>query len=63
MIPENFKQILSNSQNSSFYGTLALVLFVLFFSGLIYVTLMQPKKRYNDVEALPLDQDEKNFNL
>jgi cytochrome c oxidase cbb3-type subunit IV len=63
MIPENFKDILRNSQDSAFLGTLALVLFVLFFSGLIYVTLMQPKKRYNEVEGLPLDQDETNFNL
>ena len=42
MIPQNFKDILSNGENVGLYQTLALILFVLFFIGLVYVVL-KPK--------------------
>lgn len=64
MIPQNFKDILSNSENVGLYQTLALILFVLFFIGLVYVVFKKPKKYYRDRENAPLeDGDEINNKL
>ncbi|AIL47650.1 CcoQ/FixQ family Cbb3-type cytochrome c oxidase assembly chaperone [Elizabethkingia anophelis] len=64
MIPQNFKDILSNGENVGLYQTLALILFVLFFIGLVYVVFKKPKKYYRDRENAPLeDGDEINNNL
>lgn len=43
MIPQNFKDILSNGENVGLYQTLALILFVLFFIGLVYVVFKNLK--------------------
>lgn len=64
MIPQNFKDILSNGENVGLYQTLALILFVLFFIGLVYVVFKKPKKYYRDRENAPLDDgDEINNKL
>ncbi|AKH96100.1 MULTISPECIES: cbb3-type cytochrome c oxidase subunit 3 [Elizabethkingia] len=64
MIPQNFKDILSNGENVGLYQTLALILFVLFFIGLVYVVFKKPKKYYRDRENAPLeDGDEINNKL
>ncbi|WP_312074799.1 cbb3-type cytochrome c oxidase subunit 3 [Chryseobacterium sp.] len=63
MIPQNFKDILSNTENVGFYQTLALVLFILFFVSLIIYVFSKPKKYYNEEEHAPLDDDQDDFNL
>ncbi len=65
MIPQSFKDILSSGENSGFYQTLALVLFMVFFIGLIIYVFSRPKKYYKEEENAPLDDgndDSENFN-
>lgn len=63
MIPQNVKDILGNSGNSSIYQTLALILFLIFFLGIIFYVFSRPKKYYDEEANAPLDDDieEKNF--
>ena len=63
MIPQNVKDILGNSGNSSIYQTLALILFLIFFLGIVYYVFSRPKKYYDEEASAPLDDDieEKNF--
>ena len=63
MSPQNFKDILSNTENAGFYQTLALILFILFFVSLIIYVFSKPKKYYNEEEHAPLDDDQDDFNL
>lgn len=63
MIPQSFKDILSNSENAGFYQSLALVIFVLFFIGLVMYVFSRPKKHYHEQENAPLDDDDQSFNL
>jgi cbb3-type cytochrome oxidase subunit 3 len=57
MIPENFKDILNNEQNTGLYQTLALVIFLILFIGIIVSVFSKSKKYYNDAADIPL-QDE-----
>ncbi|WKS95631.1 CcoQ/FixQ family Cbb3-type cytochrome c oxidase assembly chaperone [Riemerella columbina] len=59
MIPQNFKDILSNSEGTGFYQTLALLLFILFFGLVVYYVMSKPKKYYEDEANAPLDDQEK----
>lgn len=59
MIPQNFKDILSNSEGTGFYQTLALILFVIFFGALVYYIMNKPKKYYDEEANAPLDDEEK----
>lgn len=63
MIPQNVKDILGNSGNSSIYQTLALILFLIFFLGIVFYVFSRPKKYYDKEANAPLDDDieEKNF--
>ena len=63
MIPQNFKDILSNSENAGFYQTLALIIFILFFIVLVIYVFSKPKKFYREEENAPLQHDEHDFNL
>lgn len=63
MIPQNFKDILSNTENAGLYQTLALIFFMLFFVGLIVYVFSRPKKYYREEENAPLEDDEDDFNL
>lgn len=63
MIPQNFKDILSNTGNVGLYQTLALILFILFFVSLIIYVFSKPKKYYREEEHAPLEDDEEDFNL
>lgn len=57
MIPQNVKDILSNGENTGFYQTLALILFLIFFLGIVYYVLTRPKKYYDQEANAPLDDD------
>lgn len=58
MIPQSFKDILSNSENAGLYQTIALLLFMAFFIGLIFYVFSRPKKHYQEQEKAPLDDDQ-----
>lgn len=57
MIPQNFKDILSNAEGTGLYQTVALLLFMVFFGGLVYFVMSKPKKYYDDEANAPLDDD------
>ncbi|MDO5614653.1 MAG: cbb3-type cytochrome c oxidase subunit 3 [Cruoricaptor ignavus] len=63
MIPQNVKDILSNEQFSGLFQTVALLIFMIFFIGLVIYVFSRPKKHYNDAANAPLDDEEKTFNL
>ncbi|MCU7614723.1 cbb3-type cytochrome c oxidase subunit 3 [Chryseobacterium sp. GMJ5] len=63
MIPQNFKDILSNTENAGLYQTLALIFFMLFFIALVIYVFSRPKKFYREEEHAPLEDDEDDFNL
>ena len=57
MIPQNVKDILSNGENVGFYQTLAMLLFLFFFLGIVYYVFSRPKKHYDEEANAPLDND------
>lgn len=64
MIPQNLKEIVSNADNAGFFQTLALVIFLLFFVGLVFYVFSRSKKHYNEAAQAPLqDDNEPPFNL
>ncbi|MDY3548099.1 CcoQ/FixQ family Cbb3-type cytochrome c oxidase assembly chaperone [Riemerella anatipestifer] len=60
MIPQNFKDILSNTEGTGFYQSLALILFIIFFVGVVYYVMSRPKKFYQDKANAPLDDEIQN---
>ena len=63
MIPQNVKDILSNGENVGFYPTLAMLLFLFFFLGIVYYVFSRPKKHYDEEASAPLDDDIEDKNL
>lgn len=63
MIPQNFKDILSNTENAGLYQTLALIFFMLFFIALVIYVFSRPKKYYREEEHAPLEDDADDVNL
>ena len=63
MIPQNVKDILSNGENVGFYQTLAMLLFLFFFLGIVYYVFSRPKKHYDEEANTPLDNDIEDKNL
>ena len=63
MIPQNLKDILSNGENVGFYQTLAMLLFLFFFLGIVYYVFSRPKKHYDEEANAPLDDDIEDKNL
>ena len=63
MIPQNVKDILSNGENVGFYQTLAMLLFLFFFLGIVYYVFSRPKKHYDEEANAPLDDDIEDQNL
>ena len=63
MIPQNVKDILSNGENVVFYQTLAMLLFLFFFLGIVYYVFSRPKKHYDEEANAPLDNDIEDKNL
>ena len=57
MIPQSFRDIISNQENVGFYQTLALLLFVLFFVLLVIFVFSRSKKYYNEQQNAPLEDD------
>ena len=57
MIPQNVKDILSNGENVGFYQTLAMLLFLFFFLGIVYYVFSRPKKLYDEETNVLLDND------
>ena len=63
MIPQNVKDIISNGENVGFYQTLAMLLFLFFFLGIVYYVFSRPKKHYDEEANAPLDNDIEDKNL
>lgn len=58
MIPQSIKDIVSSGENAGFFQSLALVIFLVFFVGLIIYVFSKPKKYYKEQEEAPLDDDQ-----
>lgn len=57
MIPQSFKDIVSNVEYAGFLNTLSLILFLITFVGIAYYVFNKPKKFYQEQENAPLDDD------
>ncbi|MFC0342820.1 MULTISPECIES: CcoQ/FixQ family Cbb3-type cytochrome c oxidase assembly chaperone [Epilithonimonas] len=57
MIPQSFKDIISNVENAGFFQTLAMIIFILFFVVVVYIVINRPKKYYSEEENAPLEKD------
>ena len=60
MIPQSIKDILANGDNVGLYQTVALILFLIFFLGIVYWVISRPKKYYDEEANAPLDDDIKD---
>ncbi|MDN3605956.1 CcoQ/FixQ family Cbb3-type cytochrome c oxidase assembly chaperone [Kaistella yonginensis] len=63
MIPQSVKDIISNGENVGLMQTLALILFIIFFLGIIFYVFSRPKKHYDEAANAPLDDDIEDQNL
>ena len=63
MIPQSVKDILSNGDNVGFYQTLAMILFLIFFLGIVFYVFSRPKKHFDEEANTPLDDDIEDQNL
>jgi len=61
MIPQSFKDILSNGENANLFQIIALILFLILFAGIIWFVFSRPKKYYEEEENAPLNDDEDNI--
>ncbi len=57
MIPQSFKDIVSNVEHAGFFQTLAMIIFILFFVVVVYIVINRPKKYYTEEENAPLEKD------
>lgn len=53
-----FKEAFSNYEYAAVLQTISLLLFVIFFSGLVYFIWKRPKEYYNEEANLPLEEKE-----
>ncbi len=53
-----FKEYFGDYQHADVLQTVSLVLFVIFFSFLIYFVYSKPKGYYKEVSELPLEEDQ-----
>ena len=62
MIPQSMKDILANGENVGFYQTLSMILFLIFFLGIVFYVFSRPKKHYDEEANAPLNDefDKKN---
>ena len=62
MIPQSMKDILANGENVGFYQTLSMILFLIFFLGIVSYVFSRPKKHYDEEANAPLNDkyDKKN---
>ena len=57
MIPQSVKDIVANGDNVGLYQTIAMILFIIFFLGIVYYVFSRPKKFYEEQEHAPLNDD------
>ena len=57
MIPQSFKDIVSNVENAGLFQTIAMIIFILFFVVMVYIVINKKKKYYNEEENAPLEKD------
>ncbi len=64
MIPQSVKDILSNGENVGLYQTIAMIVFLLLFLGIVFYVFSRSKKHYDEEANAPLNDDntdEKNL--
>ncbi|MGV8914225.1 MAG: CcoQ/FixQ family Cbb3-type cytochrome c oxidase assembly chaperone [Kaistella sp.] len=57
MIPQSFKDIISNGENVGFYQTVAMLIFLLLFLGIVLYVFSRSKKHYDEEANAPLEDD------
>lgn len=57
MIPQSIKDLLANGENVGFYQTLSMILFLIFFLGIVFYVFSRPKKHYDEEANAPLNDD------
>lgn len=57
MIPQSVKDILASGEYSGLFQTIATILFILIFIGVLWMVVSKPKKYYDEVKKAPLDDD------
>ena len=60
MIPQSFKDIISNGANVGLYQTIAMIFFIILFLGIMWFVFSRPKKYYTEEENAPLNDDDDN---
>lgn len=55
MIPQSVKDILASGENVGLYQTLAMLLFLIFFLGIVFYVFTRSKKHYDEAANAPLD--------
>lgn len=63
MIPQSIKDLLANGENVGFYQTLSMILFLIFFLGIVFYVFSRPKKHYDEEANAPLDDDSEKKNV
>lgn len=62
MVPQSFRDILASGEHVGLFQTIAMLIFILFFLGLVFYVLSRPKKHYTEEENAPLDEDSEFLN-
>ena len=57
MIPQSVKDILGNGENVGLLQTIALLLFLFFFLGIVFYVFSRPKTYYDEEANAPLNDD------
>lgn len=60
MIPQSVKDILSGGEYAELYQTIATILFILVFIGIVWMVISRPKKYYDQAQNAPLEDDNIN---
>ncbi len=63
MIPQSVKDIVGNGENVGLYQTIAMLLFIIFFVGIILYVFSRPKKFYEEEENAPLNDNTEDNDL
>lgn len=57
-----YKELVAGVEHAGIYQSIALVLFVLFFTSVLIKVISKPKNYYNEQSNMPLDLDDNNNN-
>lgn len=63
MIPQSFKDIIANGENVGLYQTIAMLVFLLLFLGIIFYVFSRSKKHYDEEANAPLSDDSEDEKL